>query len=333
MSKSGLTSSVSARSRCGVSMSSWYVVPAPRRRRMSVRQDRCRRAAASASDGPLPRLAAISCSTHAATWASPSSRRSNASSVRIESLYVTGSAIGHLTSSKYVLGIGRLVVHLRIWHLMTSFWRCIPFPSPSLSMENTGLTGGTTMLASRRLYQLGCTAVALILTSGSATATTPPPPWQRTETRADCASFNVLRNPYFGDTHIHTTQSVDAVLFNTLTTPRQAYEFAQGASLGLAPFDAQGHPAHTVQLGRPLDFAAVTDHSEGFGTQEVCFDSTVGPYLDGYNSAPCQTLRQASVSNDPSLVLQVFLNFLLPVVISTNPTYNTAVAGTDGVAC
>ena len=189
------------------------------------------------------------------------------------------------------------------------------------------------MIASSRLYQLGCTAVALILTSGSATATTPPPPWQRTETRADCASFNVLRNPYFGDTHIHTTQSIDAVLFNTLTTPRQAYEFAQGASLGLAPFDAEGHPAHTVQLGRPLDFAAVTDHSEGFGTQEVCFDSTMGPYLDGYNSAPCQTLRQASVSNDPSLVLQVFLNFLLPVVISTNPTYNTTVCGPGGVEC
>src|SRR5262245_36532426 len=161
----------------------------------------------------------------------------------------------------------------------------------------------------------------------------PPGPWSRTESRAPCASFNVLRTPYFGDTHVHTSQSVDAVLFNTKTTPRQAYEFAKRAALGLAPFDAEGNPAHTVQLGRPLDFAAVTDHSEGFGTQDVCFDSSAGGFLDGYNSSPCQSLRQASVSNNQSLVVQVFLNFLLPVVVSTTPTYNTAACGPGGVEC
>src|SRR5690242_8722622 len=148
----------------------------------------------------------------------------------------------------------------------------------------------------------------------------PPGPWTRTESRAPCASFNVTRTPFFGDTHVHTTQSVDAVVFNTQTTPRQAYEFAKGASLGLAPFDSEGNPGHTVQLGRPLDFAAVTDHSEGFGVQDVCFDSGAGAFLDGYDSSACQSLRQASVSNDPSLVVQVFLNILLPVVLSPTPT-------------
>jgi len=189
------------------------------------------------------------------------------------------------------------------------------------------------MTASRPLGFLACTAIALMLPSGAARGANPPPPWQRTESRADCASFNVLRSPYFGDTHIHTTQSVDAVLFNTLTTPRQAYEFSKGAALGIAPFDAQGHPAHTVQLLRPLDFAAVTDHSEGFGAQEVCFDSSMGGYLDGYNSANCQALRTASVSNNPAAVLQVFLNFLLPVVLSPNPALPTSVCGTTGVEC
>src|SRR5204863_5306515 len=76
-----------------------------------------------------------------------------------------------------------------------------------------------------------------------------------------------------------------------------------------------------------------TDHSEGFGTQDVCFDATMDPYLDGYNSAACQLLRQASVSNDPAIVLQIFLNFLLPVVISPTPTLNTTVCGTDGIEC
>jgi hypothetical protein len=180
---------------------------------------------------------------------------------------------------------------------------------------------------------LASTAMALVLASAPGRATTPPPPWQRTETREDCASFNVLRSPYFGDTHVHTTQSVDAVLFNTLTTPRQAYEFAKGASLGLAPFDDMGNPAHVVQLGRPLDFTAVTDHSEGFGTQDVCFDASVDGYPDGYNSTPCQQLRQASVSNDPNLVVQIFVNFLLPVVFSPTPTLNEDVCGTGGVEC
>jgi len=161
----------------------------------------------------------------------------------------------------------------------------------------------------------------------------PPGPWARTETRAPCASFNVTRTPFFGDTHVHTTQSVDAVVFNTQTTPRQAYEFAKGAALGLAPFDAQGNPGHVVQLGRPLDFAAVTDHSEGFGAQDVCFDSSAGGFVDGYDSTACQQLRQASVSDDTSLVQQVFFNIILPVVVSPTPSQPSSICGSDGSAC
>ena len=173
----------------------------------------------------------------------------------------------------------------------------------------------------------------VVLSQIPAWAANPPGPWSRTETREPCASFNVVRSPYFGDTHVHTTQSIDAVLFNTLTTPRQAYEFAKGAPLGLAPFDSMGNPGHMVQLGRPLDFVAVTDHSEGFGAQDVCFDSSASGFLDGYNSSECQSLRTASTSNNPTAVLQVFLNFLLPVVLSPTPSINTNVCGADGSEC
>jgi hypothetical protein len=98
-----------------------------------------------------------------------------------------------------------------------------------------------------------------------------PGPWQRTEIRTPCADFNVTRNAYFGDTHVHTTYSLDAVVFNTLNTPRDAYRFANGEPIGLPPYDGMGIPARTIQLGRPLDFSAVTDHAEGFGIQSVCF--------------------------------------------------------------
>jgi hypothetical protein len=125
--------------------------------------------------------------------------------------------------------------------------------------------------------------VATAPTAQAGTFNAQPGPWQRTEVRTPCADFNVTRNAYFGDTHVHTTYSLDAVVFNTLNTPRDAYRFANGEAIGLAPYDGMGNPARMIQLGRPLDFTAVTDHAEGFGTQSVCFL----PGLPGYDSSIC----------------------------------------------
>ena len=45
-------------------------------------------------------------------------------------------------------------------------------------------------------------ALLLSLVAGSALAQ--PGPWARTETRAACAGFDKYRQPFFGDTHVHT---------------------------------------------------------------------------------------------------------------------------------
>jgi Protein of unknown function (DUF3604) len=69
---------------------------------------------------------------------------------------------------------------------------------------------------------------------------------------------------YWGDVHLHTNYSWDAYgTGNTTVTPDQAYRFARGLPVV--------HPAlhTTVQMRRPLDFLAVTDHAIMLGSQAM----------------------------------------------------------------
>jgi hypothetical protein len=122
-----------------------------------------------------------------------------------------------------------------------------------------------------------------------------PPPWARTEARADCASFEQLRQPYFGDTHVHTGLSFDALNGGIITEPRESYDFAKGAPIGLPPYDVLGDPLRTAQLRRPLDFTAITDHAELFGEVSICLT----PELPGYDDQVCQDYRAGIPQNDP----------------------------------
>jgi hypothetical protein len=63
---------------------------------------------------------------------------------------------------------------------------------------------------------------------------------------------------YWGDTHLHTSFSMDAGAFGCRLTPRDAYRFAKGYEITAS----SGQPA---KLARPLDFLVVADHSDGFG--------------------------------------------------------------------
>ena len=77
---------------------------------------------------------------------------------------------------------------------------------------------------------------------------------------ARLAGYNPDRNAYFGDLHVHTGLSFDAYIFNVRAMPDDAYRFAKGEAIGHAN-------GMSIRLaGGPLDFTAVTDHSEYMGS-------------------------------------------------------------------
>jgi len=72
------------------------------------------------------------------------------------------------------------------------------------------------------------------------------------------ADRNFPELPLWGDSHLHTALSMDAGGFGNRLGLDQAYRFARGEQV----MASSGQP---VRLARPLDWLAVTDHSDGMG--------------------------------------------------------------------
>jgi hypothetical protein len=113
------------------------------------------------------------------------------------------------------------------------------------------------------------------------------PPFRMTESRAACRDHAPERRAFFGDLHVHTARSQDASTQDTRVTPADAYRFAAGEAIGIQPYDATGRARRTVQLARPLDFAAVTDHAEQIGEVHICKT----PGQPGHDSLVCGLYR------------------------------------------
>jgi hypothetical protein len=96
-----------------------------------------------------------------------------------------------------------------------------------------------------------------------------------------------LRQPFFGETHVHTKLSLDASTQGTRLSPDDAYAFARGETIGIQPYDEEGNATRSPTIDAPLDFVMVSDHAEFFGTLAVCSD----PELEGYDHPECQLLR------------------------------------------
>ncbi len=72
-------------------------------------------------------------------------------------------------------------------------------------------------------------------------------------------AYHSEREAYYGDLHLHTSYSFDAyILFGAKVDPEEAYRFGKGESVQYL-----GDEIH--RSSPPLDFLAVTDHSENIG--------------------------------------------------------------------
>ena len=107
-----------------------------------------------------------------------------------------------------------------------------------------------------------------------------------TETRTPCRDQYPTKRAMWGDLHIHTALSADAFPDGTRTYPEEVYDFARGAEIPIPT--PKGKQQRTLQLKRPLDFAAVTDHAETFGEGYICTQEGKYP---GYDSKSCNRVR------------------------------------------
>ena len=83
---------------------------------------------------------------------------------------------------------------------------------------------------------------------------------------------NLLRNPYFGELHVHTAWSLDAFVIAALNGPDEAFRYAKGE-----PARSSMNNTEVSHLSRPLDFAAVTEHSEWLGEYGLLVDPDYHP--------------------------------------------------------
>ena len=79
------------------------------------------------------------------------------------------------------------------------------------------------------------------------------------------AGRNFPNKVLWGDTHLHTDNSLDARAFGVIVSPEEAYRLARGEEI------TSSH-GERVKLSRPLDWLVVADHSDAMGAMKEIID-------------------------------------------------------------
>jgi hypothetical protein len=125
----------------------------------------------------------------------------------------------------------------------------------------------------RRILESVIVCVAICVFCGGFAAASDKDPVGITPTIDDVANDSMKRpyspyagrhfptQVYWGDTHVHTNNSLDARAFGVILGPEEAYRFARGEEV----MTSHGEP---FKLSRPLDWLVVADHSDGMGAMK-----------------------------------------------------------------
>ena len=107
---------------------------------------------------------------------------------------------------------------------------------------------------------------------------------------------NILKEAYFGETHVHTSASMDAFIGGNRLTPEDAYRFARGEELMV---NGRMH-----KLKRPLDFCAISDHAEYLGETYTLMN----PGTPGYDDPVAIQMREA---NNYEEALELYVKYVV----------------------
>jgi hypothetical protein len=160
--------------------------------------------------------------------------------------------------------------------------------------DSTGLTSRSEQAETAATVQLGGdpTRVGTLSADSGEIRPADPAMFHKEPGYSPYAGRRYPERPYFGDQHVHTSWSADAGGSGTTLGPEEALRFARGEEV----VSTSGQPA---KLGTPLDWVAITDHSDGMGTiteakagnPEMMADPTLKRWHDMFNASPEEAQR------------------------------------------
>lgn len=109
---------------------------------------------------------------------------------------------------------------------------------------------------------------------------------------------NPLKNVYFGEQHLHTSNSPDAFAAGGRQTWDQAYRYGRGEEVVLDTLTTH----NKIKRKTPYDFMAITDHAEYFGVMPRLIDTS--------DPLAKTDLAKKLQKNDPSAVQEILHSIL-----------------------
>ena len=125
---------------------------------------------------------------------------------------------------------------------------------------------------------------------------------------------NPLRDAYFGETHLHTSFSLDAYIGGARLDHDDAYRYAKGETVTVS--------GQKKTRRRPLDFVSVTDHAEYIGEMY----STIVEGAPGHDQDMLEKLRTMTDLEERQ---EWFLKYVINNNRSDNPTHPPFFAGPE----